>query len=68
MKYILLTVVACALSVAFIDDNDIYIQDEDSQIKTIPPIQPLPPLGAPDCSQIFLCDTNNNCKWITICK
>lgn len=67
MRILILIVVACALSAAFTDE-DVLIQDDEFQIKPIAPLPNIPPVNNTDCTQAYLCDTKDNCKWVMICK
>lgn len=65
-----LIIVITALAVADTDDDDEIwtIDDIEIQIKPLPPIAPIPPLGTEKCVQQYLCKQNGECKWVTICQ
>lgn len=30
--------------------------------------KPFPPMGCPDAQFLCICDSNNDCNWVTICE
>lgn len=67
----LVTIVVLLMGVlAFANDElEVYIEEPNIIPHELPPITPLPPLTASQCTKSYVCDKNgNNCKWIVVCK
>jgi hypothetical protein len=61
-------VVIISLATFGSDEDEPYVYEPGVIPHELKPIKPLNPIGTTDCNQIYVCNSEGDCKWITICQ